>query len=62
MTLFPVCEDRLELRYRLDGSGAAEVLRSRASNLADGRLHSVSIRRLSASVWLQVGGLDVLNS
>lgn len=54
--LFAVLEDHLELRYRLDGSREAEVLRSRARNLADGRLHSVGIRRLAASVWLQVGG------
>ncbi|XP_029687303.1 contactin-associated protein-like 4 isoform X2 [Takifugu rubripes] len=46
--------DNLELRYKLDGSRDADVLRSRAKNLADGRLHSVSIRRRSASVSLQV--------
>lgn len=56
VTLFPVFEDNLELRYRLDGSREAEVLRSRARSLADGRLHSVSVRRLSASVALQVCG------
>lgn len=56
VTLFPVFEDNLELRYRLDSSREAEVLRSRARNLADGRLHSVSIRRLAASVSLQVCG------
>lgn len=55
MTLF-LLADHLELRYRLDGSREAEVLRSRARSLADGRLHSVSIRRLLATVWLQVGG------
>lgn len=54
MTLFPVTKDNLELRYKLDGSGDADVLRSRAKNLADGRLHRVSIRRRSASVSLQV--------
>lgn len=54
--LFVVFADRLELRYRLDASREAEVLRSRARSLADGRLHSVAIRRLSASVSLQVGG------
>lgn len=54
MTLFPVTKDNLELRYKLDGSRDADVLRSRAKNLADGRLHRVSIRRRSASVSLQV--------
>lgn len=56
VTLCPVFEDGLELRYGLDPSGEAQVLRSRAKNLADGRLHSVSVRRLSASVVLQVRG------
>lgn len=51
MTVF---KDNLELRYKLGGSRDADVLRSRAKNLADGRLHSVSIRRRSASVSLQV--------
>uniref|UniRef100_H3CRA8 Contactin associated protein like 3 n=1 Tax=Tetraodon nigroviridis TaxID=99883 RepID=H3CRA8_TETNG len=46
--------DHLELCFRLDGRREAEVLRSRAGNLADGRLHHVSVGRLSASVWLQV--------
>lgn len=55
VTLF-LFADHLELRYRLDGSREAEVLRSRARSLADGRLHSVSIRRLLATAWLQVGG------
>lgn len=54
MTPFPVFKDNLELRYKLDGSRDADVLRSRAKNPADGRRHSVSIRRRSASVSLQV--------
>lgn len=59
----PVFEENLELRYRLEGSGEAEVLRSRARNLADGRLHSVAVRRLSACVWLQVcGGARISHS
>lgn len=49
-------KDHLELCFRLDGRREAEVLRSRAGNLADGRLHRVSVGRLSASVWLQVCG------
>lgn len=49
-----MCEDKLEVRYKLDGSRDAEVMRSRARNLANGRLHSVSIRRLSESVSVQV--------
>ena len=49
-----VCEDKLEVRYKLDGGRDAEVLRSRARSLADGQLHTVTIRRLSDSVSLQV--------
>ena len=49
-----VCEDKLEVRYKLDGSREVEVMRSRVRNLANGRLHSVSIRRLSESVSMQV--------
>uniref|UniRef100_A0A3Q3WVM6 Uncharacterized protein n=1 Tax=Mola mola TaxID=94237 RepID=A0A3Q3WVM6_MOLML len=47
-------EDKLEVRYKLDSSRDAEVLRSRARSLANGQLHSVSIRRLSDCVSVQV--------
>uniref|UniRef100_A0A3Q3WVP5 Uncharacterized protein n=1 Tax=Mola mola TaxID=94237 RepID=A0A3Q3WVP5_MOLML len=46
--------DKLEVRYKLDSSRDAEVLRSRARSLANGQLHSVSIRRLSDCVSVQV--------
>ncbi|XP_036938988.1 contactin-associated protein-like 4 isoform X1 [Acanthopagrus latus] len=46
--------DKLEVRYKLDGGRDAEVLRSRARSLSDGQLHTVTIRRLSDSVSLQV--------
>uniref|UniRef100_A0A8C3A6J4 Contactin associated protein like 3 n=1 Tax=Cyclopterus lumpus TaxID=8103 RepID=A0A8C3A6J4_CYCLU len=46
--------DKLEVRYKLDSGRDAEVLRSRVKSLADGRLHSVTVRRLSDSVSLQV--------
>lgn len=48
------CEDKLEVRYKLDGRRAAEVLRSTARSLADGRLHAVSVRRRTDAVSLQV--------
>ncbi|KAM3605321.1 uncharacterized protein V6R79_023831 [Siganus canaliculatus] len=46
--------DKLEVRYKLDGSRDGEVLRSRARNLADGQLHTVTIRRLADSVSVQI--------
>ncbi len=49
-----VCEDKLEVRYKLDSSRDAEVLRSRVRSLANGQLHNVTIRRLTDSVSVQV--------
>lgn len=49
-----VCADQLELRYRLDGSQDAEILRSKVKNLANGQLHAVTISRLADSVSVQV--------
>ncbi|XP_029687318.1 contactin-associated protein-like 4 isoform X2 [Takifugu rubripes] len=46
--------DKLEVRYKLDSSRDAEVMRSRVRHLANGRLHSVSVRRLSESVSVQI--------
>ncbi|TKS79421.1 Contactin-associated protein-like 4 [Collichthys lucidus] len=46
--------DMLEVRYKLDGSRDVEVLRSAAKSLADGQLHTVSIRRLTDSVSVQI--------
>nr|XP_057947216.1 contactin-associated protein-like 4 [Doryrhamphus excisus] len=46
--------DKLEVRYKLQSSREAEVLRSRSKNLADGRLHTVTIRRTTDVVYLQV--------
>uniref|UniRef100_UPI0037E7EB3C contactin-associated protein-like 4 n=1 Tax=Semicossyphus pulcher TaxID=241346 RepID=UPI0037E7EB3C len=46
--------DMLEVRYKLDSSREAEVLRSRARSLANGQLHTVSIRRLTDSVSVQI--------
>ncbi|KAM8728122.1 contactin-associated protein-like 4 isoform 1-T5 [Acanthopagrus schlegelii] len=46
--------DTLEVRYKLDGGRDAEVLRSRVKSLANGQLHTVTIRRLSDSVSVQV--------
>uniref|UniRef100_A0A8D3A922 Contactin associated protein like 3 n=1 Tax=Scophthalmus maximus TaxID=52904 RepID=A0A8D3A922_SCOMX len=45
-------EEDLEVRYKLDSSREAEVLRSRVRSLANGQLHTVSIRRLTDSVLL----------
>uniref|UniRef100_A0A665XDW3 Contactin associated protein like 3 n=1 Tax=Echeneis naucrates TaxID=173247 RepID=A0A665XDW3_ECHNA len=46
--------DKLEVRYKLDGSREAEVLRSRVRGLSNGQLHTVTIRRLTDSVSVQV--------
>ncbi|XP_035509476.1 contactin-associated protein-like 4 [Morone saxatilis] len=46
--------DELELRYKLHSSRDVEVLWSRVTNLADGRLHTVTVRRLADSVSVQI--------
>ncbi|KAM3863187.1 contactin-associated protein-like 4 [Diretmus argenteus] len=46
--------DKLEVRYRLDSSRDAEVLKSRQRNLADGQLHTVTISRLADAVSVQI--------
>uniref|UniRef100_A0A8C4HPN7 Contactin-associated protein-like 4 n=1 Tax=Dicentrarchus labrax TaxID=13489 RepID=A0A8C4HPN7_DICLA len=46
--------DMLEVRYKMDNSRDVEVLRSRVRSLANGQLHTVSIRRLTDSVSVQV--------
>uniref|UniRef100_A0A3P8TL26 Contactin associated protein like 3 n=1 Tax=Amphiprion percula TaxID=161767 RepID=A0A3P8TL26_AMPPE len=43
-----------DVRYKLDSSREAEVLRSKVRSLANGQLHTVTIRRLSDSVSVQV--------
>lgn len=47
-------EDKLEVRYKLDSSRDAEVLRSSVRNVANGQLHTVTIKRLTDSVSVQV--------
>uniref|UniRef100_A0A3B4WSC4 Contactin-associated protein-like 4 n=1 Tax=Seriola lalandi dorsalis TaxID=1841481 RepID=A0A3B4WSC4_SERLL len=44
--------DELEVRYKLDSNREAEVLRSRVRSLANGQLHTVTIRRLTDSMSL----------
>ncbi|XP_045905677.1 contactin-associated protein-like 4 isoform X1 [Micropterus dolomieu] len=46
--------DELEVRYKLYSSRDVEVLGSRITNLADGRLHTVTIRRLADTVTVQI--------
>ncbi|XP_036980864.1 contactin-associated protein-like 4 isoform X1 [Acanthopagrus latus] len=46
--------DKLEVRYRLDGTKDAEILRSKVRNLANGQLHAVTIRRLADAVSVQI--------
>ncbi|XP_059200151.1 contactin-associated protein-like 4 [Centropristis striata] len=46
--------DKLEVRYKLDSSRDAEVLRSRVRSLANGQLHTVTIRRMTDSVTVQI--------
>ncbi|KAM8875331.1 contactin-associated protein-like 4 isoform 2-T2 [Spinachia spinachia] len=46
--------DELELRYKLHASRDVEVMGSRVTNLADGHLHTVIIRRLADTVSVQI--------
>ncbi|KAM3875665.1 contactin-associated protein-like 4 [Diretmus argenteus] len=46
--------DELEVRYKLHKSRAAEVLGSRVRNLANGKLHTITIRRLADTVSVQI--------
>ncbi|XP_023281068.1 contactin-associated protein-like 4 [Seriola lalandi dorsalis] len=46
--------DKLEVRYRLDGSKDTEILRSKVRNLANGQLHAVTISRLADAVSVQI--------
>ncbi|CAJ1061130.1 contactin-associated protein-like 4 [Xyrichtys novacula] len=46
--------DELELRYKLHSGRDVEVLGSRVMNLADGHLHSLTIRRLADAVSIQI--------
>ncbi|XP_035996746.1 contactin-associated protein-like 4 isoform X2 [Fundulus heteroclitus] len=46
--------DELEVRYKLHSSRDVEVLSSRVMNLADGRLHTVTIRRQADTVSVQI--------
>uniref|UniRef100_A0A3B4ZJD8 Contactin-associated protein-like 4 n=1 Tax=Stegastes partitus TaxID=144197 RepID=A0A3B4ZJD8_9TELE len=55
-------ERDLEVRYKLDSSREAEVLRSKVRILANGQLHTVTIRRLTDSVSVQVTTHTVTHS
>ncbi|KAM9323097.1 contactin-associated protein-like 4 [Pholidichthys leucotaenia] len=46
--------DKLELRYKLDSNREAEVLKSSMRSLANGQLHTVTIRRLTDSLSVQI--------
>ncbi|KAM8859383.1 contactin-associated protein-like 4 isoform 2-T7 [Spinachia spinachia] len=46
--------DMLEVRYRLDSSRAADILRSKVPNLADGHLHAVVLSRRAAAASVQI--------
>ncbi|XP_045927404.1 contactin-associated protein-like 4 [Micropterus dolomieu] len=46
--------DKLEVRYRLDSSKDADILRSKVTNLANGQLHAVTISRLADTVSVQI--------
>ncbi|XP_061587826.1 contactin-associated protein-like 4 isoform X1 [Cololabis saira] len=46
--------EKLEVRYKLEQGGDAEVLRSSARGLANGQLHSVTVRRHAHVVSVQV--------
>ncbi|XP_067370199.1 contactin-associated protein-like 4 [Channa argus] len=46
--------DELELRYKLHSSRDVEVLKCKVTDLADGHLHTVTIRRLADAVSVQI--------
>ncbi|XP_069366911.1 contactin-associated protein-like 4 isoform X2 [Paralichthys olivaceus] len=46
--------DELEVRFKLDSSREADILRSRVKSLANGQLHTVTVKRLSDSVSVQI--------
>ncbi|XP_056149052.1 contactin-associated protein-like 4 [Lampris incognitus] len=46
--------DKLEIRYKLDNGTNSEVLRSRVRGMANGQLHTVTIRRLVDAVFMQI--------
>ncbi|XP_068423350.1 contactin-associated protein-like 4 [Clinocottus analis] len=46
--------DMLEVRYRLDSSKDADILRSGVRNLANGQLHAVVVSRRADAVSLQI--------
>uniref|UniRef100_A0A3Q0QW11 Contactin associated protein like 3 n=1 Tax=Amphilophus citrinellus TaxID=61819 RepID=A0A3Q0QW11_AMPCI len=46
--------DKLEVRYKLDSSRDAEVLKSSVKSVANGQLHTVAIRRLTDSVSFDI--------
>lgn len=58
MKIYFVCSDKLEVRYKLDSSREAEALRSSSRSLSNGQLHSVTVRRLTNAVSLQVTELQ----
>lgn len=49
-----VSAEQVEVRYRLDGSRDAEILRSKVRNLANGHPHAVTINRWADTVFVQV--------
>lgn len=51
---YVVFEGRLEVRYKVQNNRDADVFKSTVKNLANGQLHRLSIRRVSASLSFQV--------
>ncbi|KAK0140375.1 Contactin-associated protein-like 4 [Merluccius polli] len=47
-------DDKVEVRYKLHSGGDVEVLRSGVAHLADGQLHTASIKRRADTVSIQV--------
>lgn len=56
-----VFKDELEVWYKLHSGRDVEVLRSRVTDLADGRLHTVIIRRQADIVSVKVHTLTATN-
>ncbi|XP_062870599.1 contactin-associated protein-like 4 isoform X2 [Trichomycterus rosablanca] len=54
LTVFLNRNGHLEVRYKLQNNRDVDVFKSNVKNLANGQLHRVSIRRVSASLSLQI--------
>lgn len=48
----------LDVKYKLQSNRDAEVFRTITRNLANGQLHTISIRRQAENLYIQVGAYN----